>query len=137
MTESKDFMFLIGSIKKKMYKILNEYIKKYGISLSEALYLDIISEKKGITMKEITEIVQCDKGMTSKVISSLKEKNLVMSNNRKIISTEYGNILVNKISKLFNQIRDNILSKVNSEDVKLLYDLLIRFNNVLEGEIKC
>jgi len=51
--DSNNFIVLFASIKKKIYKILNEKIKDYDLSITEAIYLIIISERcDGISFKD-------------------------------------------------------------------------------------
>ena len=61
---SNNFIVLISSIKKKLYKILSERVKEYNLSLCEAIYLVIIKDNDSISFKELTKCAHCDKGMT-------------------------------------------------------------------------
>ena len=139
--DSNNFIVLFASIKKKIYKILNEKIKDYDLSITEAIYLIIISERcDGISFKELTRCAECDKGMTTRVLNSLKLKNLVseVENSKYIVVvTARGRILSRKINLLLEEFKNQLLEKVDRRELVNFYNSLSNFNDVLEGEIKC
>ncbi len=139
--DSNNFIVLFASIKKKIYKILNEKIKDYDLSITEAIYLIIISERcDGISFKELTRCAECDKGMTTRVLNSLKLKNLVseVENSKYIVVvTASGRILSRKINLLLEEFKNQLLEKVDRRELVNFYNSLSNFNDILEGEIKC
>ena len=125
MKNDNKFIIMFGSIKKKIYKLLNEDFKKYDLSIMEATYLMIInSNKKGINFKDLTKEADCDKGMTTKVIATLKNRDLVAFDDNLYYVTDEGKALSLKLN--------NILVRYNNEN---FYYNLEQFNNMLEEEI--
>lgn len=126
----------IVSIKKNLYKILTDKIKKYNLNLIEGIYLIIIDNKKNVSFKELTINARCDKGMTTKVISSLKEKGLVIFENKEYLLTPLGTKTGKKILKIFESLKIELIDKFGLDELTSLKNELKRLNNILE-EIIC
>lgn len=126
----------IVSIKKNLYKILTDKIKKYNLNLIEGIYLIIIDNKKNVSFKELTMNARCDKGMTTKVISSLKEKGLVIFENKEYSLTPLGTKTSKKIQKIFESLKIELIDKFGLDELTSLKNELKRLNNILE-EIIC
>lgn len=126
----------IVSIKKNLYKILTDKIKKYNLNLIEGIYLIIINNKKNVGFKELTMNARCDKGMTTKVISSLKEKGLVIIENKEYLLTPLGTKTSKKILKIFESLKIELIDKFGLDELTSLKNELKRLNNILE-EIIC
>ena len=126
----------IVSIKKNLYKILTDKIKKYNLNLIEGIYLIIIDNKKNVSFKELTMNARCDKGMTTKVISSLKEKGLVIFENKEYSLTPLGTKTGKKILKIFESLKLELIDKFGLDELTSLKNELKRLNNILE-EIIC
>lgn len=126
----------IVSIKKNLYKILTDKIKKYNLNLIEGIYLIIIDNKKNVSFKELTMNARCDKGMTTKVISSLKEKGLVIFENKEYSLTPLGTKTGKKILKIFESLKIELIDKFGLYELTSLKNELKRLNNILE-EIIC
>lgn len=126
----------IVSIKKNLYKILTDKIKKYNLNLIEGIYLIIIDNKKNVSFKELTMNARCDKGMTTKVISSLKEKGLVIFENKEYSLTPLGTKTSKKILKIFESLKIELIDKFGLDELTSLKNELKRLNNILE-EIIC
>lgn len=126
----------IVSIKKNLYKILTDKIKKYNLNLIEGIYLITINNKKNVGFKELTMNARCDKGMTTKVISSLKEKGLVIIENKEYLLTPLGTKTSKKILKIFESLKIELIDKFGLDELTSLKNELKRLNNVLE-EIIC
>jgi len=140
-SSSNNFVTLFSSIKKKLYKILNNEIKDYDISITEAIYLIIVSEyKNGINFKNLTKVADCDKGMTTKVINSLKNKNLIESMNEEKYFyrvTNRGDEVSRSVKEILDNLKQNLVKKIDKSELIRFYDSLYNFNRILEGEIKC
>lgn len=126
----------IVSIKKNLYKILTDKIKKYNLNLIEGIYLIIIDNKKNVSFKELTINARCDKGMTTKVINSLKEKGLVIFENKEYLLTPLGTKTSKKILKIFESLKIELIDKFGLDELTSLKNELKRLNNILE-EIIC
>jgi DNA-binding MarR family transcriptional regulator len=134
----EDKLFLIfGSIKKKIYKLINSRIKEYNVNVTEVIYLLIINEHPLISFKDLTKMADFDKGMTTKVLISLKCKKLVNNSIKGISLTKSGVILSKKIINEFNILKKEILGNVDNEVLSGFYNRLVKFNDMLEGDKKC
>lgn len=79
---------------------------------------------------------RCDKGMTTKVISSLKEKGLVIIENKEYLLTPLGTKTSKKILKIFESLKIELIDKFGLDELTSLKNELKRLNNILE-EIIC
>lgn len=132
-----NFVILFSSIKKKIYKLLNNKLKDYNLSIIEAIYLIILYDEKSLSFKELTTKADCDKGMTTKVLVKLKMMGYVTYNIKNIEITDKGKITGTKIKNILKELRDNLNKKIGEKELKNIYNELSNFNNILEGELKC
>ena len=132
-----NFVILFSSIKKKMYKLLNNKLKDYNLSIIEAIYLIILYDEKSLTFKELTTKADCDKGMTTKVLVKLKMMGYVTYNIKNIEITDKGKLTGIKIKNILKELRNNLNKKMGEKELKNIYNELSDFNNILEGELKC
>lgn len=133
MCEEDKVFLLFGSIKKKIYKLINIKIKEYNLTAPEAIYLIVISKCESLSFKEITSIVDYDKAMTTKVLNSLKDKEFVNNNIKNIVLTEKGYLVTNKVIDELNLLKSEILGKVSKREINEFYKKLNQFNEILEG----
>lgn len=133
MCEEDKVFLLFGSIKKKIYKLINIKIKEYNLTAPEAIYLIVISKYENLSFKEITSIVDYDKAMTTKVLNSLKDKEFVNNNIKNIVLTEKGYLVTNKVIDELNLLKSEILGKVSKREINEFYKKLNQFNEILEG----
>lgn len=132
-----NFVILFSSIKKKIYKLLNNKLKDYNLSIIEAIYLIILYDEKSLSFKELTTKADCDKGMTTKVLVKLKMMGYVTYNIKNIEITDKGKITGTKIKNILKELRNNLNKKIGEKELKNIYNELSNFNNILEGELKC
>lgn len=133
MSEEDKVFLLFGSIKKKLYKLINGKIKEYNLTVPEAIYLIVISKYESLSFKELTSIVDCDKAMTTKVLNSLKDKEFVSNNIKNIVLTEKGILVTDKVINELNLLKSEILGKVSERKISKFYKKLNQFNEILEG----
>lgn len=133
MCEEDKVFLLFGSIKKKLYKLINGKIKEYNLTVPEAIYLIVISKYESLSYKELTSIVEYDKAMTTKVLNSLKDKEFVSNNIKNIVLTEKGILVTDKVINELNLLKSEILGKVSEREISKFYKKLNQFNEILEG----
>lgn len=132
MCEEDKVFLLFGSIKKKIYKLINIKIKEYNLTAPETIYLIVISKYESLSFKEITSIVDYDKAMTTKVLNSLKDKEFVNNNIKNIVLTEKGYLVISKVIDELNLLKSEILGKVSKREINEFYKKLNQFNEILE-----
>ena len=136
MKDDNRFIILFGSIKKRIYKILNEEVKKYNLSIMEVTYLMIInSYKDGITFKQLTNEADCDKGMTTKVTASLKNKDLIYFDGSEYLVTDEGKAMSLKLNNVIIRYKNRLISLVGKESLEKFYYNLNKFNEILDKEL--
>lgn len=133
MCEEDKVFLLFGSIKKKLYKLINGKIKEYNLTVPEAIYLIVISKYESLSYKELNSIVDYDKAMTTKVLNSLKDKEFVSNNIKNIVLTEKGILVTDKVINELNLLKSEILGKVSEREISKFYKKLNQFNQILEG----
>ncbi len=133
MCEEDKVFLLFGSIKKKLYKLINGKIKEYNLTVPEAIYLIVISKYESLSYKELNSIVDYDKAMTTKVLNSLKDKEFVSNNIKNIVLTEKGCLVTDKVINELNLLKSEILGKVSEREISKFYKKLNQFNQILEG----
>ena len=133
MCEEDKVFLLFGSIKKKLYKLINGKIKEYNLTVPEAIYLIVISKYESLSFKELTSIIDYDKAMTTKVLNSLKDKEFVSNNIKNIVLTEKGILVTDKVINELNLLKSEILGKVSEREISKFYKKLNQFNQILEG----
>lgn len=133
MSEEDQVFLLFGSIKKKLYKLINGKIKEYNLTVPEAIYLIVISKYESLSYKELNSIVDYDKAMTTKVLNSLKDKEFVSNNIKNIVLTEKGILVTDKVINELNLLKSEILGKVSEREISKFYKKLNQFNQILEG----
>lgn len=132
-----EFIILVSSIRKKIYKILNSKLKDYDLSIIEALYLLIVNDEENITFKVLTFKADCDKAMTTKVLVKLRVKGLVNYDLKCISITELGREFALNIEKVIGDVRNNIVKNLGKKELENIYFELNKLNDILEGERKC
>ena len=132
MCEEDKVFLLFGSIKKKLYKLINGKIKEYNLTVPEAIYLIVISKYESLSYKELNSIVDYDKAMTTKVLNSLKDKEFVSNNIKNIVLTEKGILVTDKVINELNLLKSEILGKVSEREISKFYKKLNQFNQILE-----
>ena len=133
MCEEDKVFLLFGSIKKKLYKLINGKIKEYNLTVPEDIYLIVISKYESLSYKELNSIVDYDKAMTTKVLNSLKDKEFVSNNIKNIVLTEKGILVTDKVINELNLLKSEILGKVSEREISKFYKKLNQFNQILEG----
>jgi DNA-binding MarR family transcriptional regulator len=67
----------IGRLNKQMQKIFGEELQSCNLSSGHAMYMMVLYENDGITLKELTEEVGMDKANTTRVVKALKLKGYI------------------------------------------------------------
>ena len=136
--QDNNFIAVFSSIKKKLYKLLNEQIKSFDLSIIEATYLMIVNgHKDGISFKDLTKEADCDKGLTSRIVSKLKKMNLIVFEEQVYKVTNEGKVVAIRVRNVLNNYKSNLDKKIPKKELDDFYYKLEEFNKILEGEIKC
>lgn len=109
--EEFGFPILFSKISKSFNKKFGDFLIPYGLSKLHAFYLMCLyKNKKGLTLNQLNIMTGCDKANTSRAISDMEEKDMVVRSS--LGEKKYKVILTDKgldVGKVFMQsIKDSI-----------------------------
>jgi DNA-binding MarR family transcriptional regulator len=142
MTDDLDFFpKSIGRLNKQMQKIFGEELQSCDLSSGHAMYMMVLYENDGITLKELTENVGMDKANTTRVVRSLKSKGYVYTDpatehtrKYKVYLTEEGKkaaeIVRASITKMLDIIFSILTDTERAQYIAILKKIITNINNV-------
>ena len=130
----------IGRLNKQMQKIFGEELKSCDLSSAHALYMMVLYENDGITMKELTENVGMDKANTTRVVRALKSKGYIYTDPEvegtrkyKVYLTEEGKkaaeIVKASITKMLDKIFSILTETEREQYIAILKKIITNINN--------
>jgi DNA-binding MarR family transcriptional regulator len=140
MTDELDFFPMsIGKLNKQMQKRFCEELKPFELSSAHALYLIVLYENDGLTLKDLTENVGMDKANTTRVISDLNLKGYIYTDRLKEGSRKYkvylsdegkkaADIVRSVITKMLGDIFSVLTEKERAQYIKILKKLITNMN---------
>jgi DNA-binding MarR family transcriptional regulator len=131
----------IGKLNKQMQKIFGEELKPCDLSSAHALYLIVLFENDGLTLKELTENVGMDKANTTRVVTDLKAKGYIYTDctkeggrKYKVFLTENGKKAAEIVRSVITKMLDNIFSILTDAEraqyIAILKKIITNINNV-------
>lgn len=125
-----NFLINVSVLYRNVQKYLDKELAKFSIGSGQLMFLLFINENEGVTMQEVTRIVEVDKGTTTKSIQKLIEQGYVQSrideNDRRVkrlYTTERTSEVMAALYECRNQLRV-LLTK--DMDFELFEQLLSR-----------
>lgn len=123
-----DLPIVLNKMSKNFNRDYGEFLKPYGLSKIHSLYLLCLHKRKdGMKLKELNEVIGCDKANTSRAISDLQEKGIICRNteneNEKkylVKLTEHGYNVSTKFAELVKQNVNKVISKLTKEEMSTL-----------------
>jgi DNA-binding MarR family transcriptional regulator len=141
MMEDLDFFPMsIGKLNKQMQKRFAEELKPCDLSSAHAMYLLVLFENDGLTLKELTESVSLDKANTTQVVTDLKVKGYIYtdctregSRRYKVFLTVEGKRAVEIVRSAIKKMLDNIFSILTDAEreqyIAILKKIITNRNN--------
>lgn len=134
------FPMSIGKINKQMQKIFSEQLKPCDLGSAHALYLIVLSENDGLTLKELTENVGMDKANTTRVVSDLNVKGYIYTDRKeegsrkyKVFLTEEGEkaavIVRSAIKKMLDSFFSVLTETEREQYIAILKKIITNINN--------
>lgn len=74
-----NFLINVSVLYRNVQKYLDKELAKFDIGSGQIMFLFFINENEGVTMQEVTRIVQVDKGTTTKSIQKLIEQDYIQA----------------------------------------------------------
>lgn len=129
----------IGRLNKQMQKIFGEELRPYDLSSAHAMYLVVLFENDGLTLRELTENVNMDKANTTRVVTDLKVKGYIYtdclkvgSRKYKVYLTEEGKKAAEIVRSAIKRMLDNIFSILSDAEraqyIALLKKIITNIN---------
>ena len=130
----------IGRLNKQMHKIFGEELQSCDLSSGHAMYMIVLYENDGITLKELTENVGMDKANTTRVVRALKLKGYIYTDSAvegtrkyKLYLTEDGKKAAEIVRASITKMLDNIFSILTDTEreqyIAILKKIITNINN--------
>ena len=127
-----DLPILFSKMSKDFNRDYGEFLKPYGLSKIHSFYLLCLHKRPdGIKLKELSEIVGCDKANTSRAIADLQDKGIVCKDTDNDIEKKYmvmltseGREVANKFAELVRVNVTNVLSRLSKNEIDTLKSII-------------
>lgn len=117
--------------------------KQYGITPEQYLILLLIIENEGVYQRQICEITLKDRANVARIVEILLQKELIKkvtdSNGRrifKIIATQKGKDLINKIESCDMELREIITKDITEEELQITRKTLDKIKQNVIDRVK-
>jgi DNA-binding MarR family transcriptional regulator len=135
------FPMSIGKLNRQMQKIFAGELKPCDLSSAHALYLIVLFENEGLTLKELTENVGVDKANTTRVVTDLKAKGFIYTDRKedgsrkyKVFLTEEGKKAAEIVRSAIKKMLDNMFSILSDAEraqyIAILKKIIINITNL-------
>lgn len=133
MNKQNDFLLNISSLYRYTQKYFDKKLMEYNIGSGQLLFLFLINENEGISMQQLSNMVDIDKGTTTKSIKKLVDEgyvDIITDENdkrvRKLYLTEKTGKIINELYSLRNDFVYQVTKDLSTEDedkLKVLADI--------------
>lgn len=118
MNYQNDFFLNISAIYRNCNKYFDHNLARYDIGSGQIMFLLLINEYEGITMQQLSSLVEMDKGTTTKSIQKLIDENYieaVSDETDKRFKKLYTTARANEIMGDLYQIRNNCFNQLSAQ----------------------
>lgn len=137
--------FLMGTTYRKVSLLFQNGLKEYDITPEQWSVLFQIDRTEGLIQKEIAKRSGKDKPTTTRILDHLEGKGLVYKRTGekdrrsfKVYITDKGRALVKETVPVEDNVTEEIMNCISSEEYEVLMELLLRINNhvdqITDGE---
>lgn len=137
--------FLMGTTYRKVSMLFQNGLKEYDITPEQWSVLFQIDRTEGLIQKEIAKRSGKDKPTTTRILDHLEGKGLVYKRTGekdrrsfKVYITDKGRALVKETVPVEDNVTEEIMNCISSEEYEALMELLLRINNhvdqITDGE---
>ncbi len=133
-----DLPILFSKMSKDFNKDYGEFLKPYGLGKLHAFYLLCLHKRpQGMKLKDLSEIVGCDKANTSRALADMQERGIVckdtdsnlekkymvmLTDNGLKIAEEFATIVKGNVEKVLSRLTKNEIETLFSIVKKLIYE---------------
>ena len=130
------------TLKKNLQTCFNEDFKEFNLKSSEIKLIHILSKIEGESQAELAKKLDCDKAHIHRIVIKLLLKKIVRFSNEKkenhrnvkIILTESGKEIANKINKNLKEWKSKLIKGVNEQDIETVKKVINQIGNNLKKE---
>jgi len=126
-----------SQINKDFNKVCESFLKPKGFGKLHAFYLICLYDKiNGLKLNELNKLIGCDKANTSRAISDLENKHIIIKDSRDNSDKKYNvkltTIGLELCNEFVNKVREEIskmFKKLTDEELKIFLRLLNKLAN--------
>lgn len=129
MNNQNNFFLNISVLYRFSNRYFDRHLAKYGIGSGQLMFLLLINEYEGISMQQLSTIVEMDKGTTTKSIQKLIDEQYVSAEadeNDKRVKKLYTTPKADEIMGDLYQIRNNCFSQISEGIDEDLFDVQLQ-----------
>jgi DNA-binding MarR family transcriptional regulator len=126
-----EFPFMMNGLRKKFQNRINKEMKEQSMSSAHVPYLIVLHQRNGLSLKEMTEVLDMNKAHTTRMIADLRLKGYVYTDcpkeggkKFKVYLTDKGMVVAEKVYVLMSDIRDSILSCLTQDECTQLKTII-------------
>jgi len=140
--ENNVLPILIAKLFKNFQKTYDEILKPFGLSKFHAFYLMCLSKySNGLKLNELNDIIGCDKANTSRAITDLENKGIILreigSFNEKKFNvklTDKGFYIAKNFCVKSKTYSDNLISNLTNNEQEEFFRLISKMINIGEDD---
>lgn len=132
---------IIACINNKKNAYFNQQLKDLQLSYGQALAINVIYKYDVIQQDILTNILEIDKSAVTRILKTLEEKKFIEKHVNshdhrlyEITLTKKGVAVYPQIRKIIDHTRDTMLEGISDEEANILFDLLTKIKDNLEGK---
>ncbi len=136
----EEFTYVVSKIYRSIQKIKLDELQKYGLKGSHMSYIYCLGNNEdGLSFKEISELSVDNKGLVSRNLSYLLEKNIIVKNvdankvyKGKFYLSKLGNEIFDNISRTTTELCKEVYLDKSESKIEEFYDNLNQISNTLD-----
>jgi MarR family transcriptional regulator for hemolysin len=140
-TQAKaDFIDVLTKSNRKLRTYFDARVKEYGLTLARARTLMLLRQQDSATQSELATLLEIEKPTLVRLLDGLEKqgwtrRDTVDSDRRanKIVLTDEGRLLADRINRLAEEIRHQLLLEVSDEDIATATRVLRSFTLAIDG----
>ena len=119
-------------------KFITERVGEIGLTESQIVFLTILDEEKGMSLKGITERIGVHKSLTTRAIRHLSENGYVLNSSESgkehsILLTPKGAEAKELAIQAFNELFEFILEDITDDELEVMERVMSKIKHKIEG----
>lgn len=115
---------------------MNEALEHIGLTESQAIFIKVLSDNEGQSLRVITDKVCMDKSLTTRTIKTLMDKGWIenvseVGNEHSIVLTDEGAKIKAVADEVFHGLVREILKDIDDDELPILYNAMRKMINTI------